>query len=78
MTMPYEQALKACDADIARLRKSIWAAMRRYQMQVDSFQAAGQPPPPPPRELAGLVHVTASGAVEPIDPNLDITAPLEA
>jgi hypothetical protein len=78
MTMPCELALAAAEADIKRRAGSVWAAMRRYQMAADSFRAAGQPPPPPPRELVGLVYVTPEGAVEPADPGLDITAPLEA
>jgi hypothetical protein len=76
MTMPDHEPQRAASADIERRRKSVWAAARRYQMSVDAYRAAGQPPPPPRPELAGLVRVTPSGTVEPIDPNLDITAPL--
>lgn len=76
MTISDAEANRACDESIAKLSKSIWAAIRYYQMSVDAFLNAGQPPPPPRPELAGLVYVTPNGTVEPIDPHLDLTAPL--
>jgi hypothetical protein len=66
--IPYDLALAACDADIARRARTLWAVARRYQMQVDAFAAAGQPPPPPPSQLAGRVRVASNGTVEFLNP----------
>ena len=65
MTIPYDEAMRAYQADIERRRQSLWAEMRRYQMSADAFLAAGHPPPPiwPPC-LQGRVRVTQDGTVE--------------
>jgi hypothetical protein len=68
MTIPYDDAARQAKTHIERLRRSLWAKAREYQMSIDAFQAAGQSPPPiwPPC-LQGRVRVTQDGTVEFLD-----------
>lgn len=64
----HDQARDAMLADLERLRRSLWALARRYQLQIDAFLIAGQPVPAPPPALAGRVRASG-GIVEFINPD---------
>jgi hypothetical protein len=77
MTIPHDDAMRQMSTHLERLRRSLWAKAREYQMHIDAYQAAGQPPPPIwPRCLQGRVRLTQDGTVEFLD-GIDPMTPAE-